>query len=301
MQANPESASVLPKETAKDLTQKAKDFTSADDIIKFANDLKSTYGQYTYNAVKDLTAAKLPDETQAAINLAIQNPVGNHERIRLLYEAAKVGDKGIDEAYKATTFSGSGLFSSGTADPKNIDDKLISDASETLQAMDHEGYSIEDKVRNFKIASSVAKAYRIKNPSVSESEAVDFTRSLDTERYGFASLNGIQYRVPKHDQTGNVYNVSEIEDRLKSHYDAIEFKTNATDDAIAKNIGQNLKKLAVPFLNSKQDGVRFRSPSGEVLQDKSGKIAELKFKDVIGLPTPYEIQQQQINKSFEGQ
>ena len=296
MQGNTENASVMPKETAKELTQKAKDFTSADDIIKFAGQLQSSYGQYTYNAVKDLTDAKLPDETQAAINLAIQNPIGNHERIRLLYETSKLGDKGIDEAYKVTTFSG--LISGSPGDPKNIDAKLVGDSSDTLQAMSREGYTIADMNRNFNITSAVAKAYRIKNPSVSEGDAIDFALSLEKEKYGIASLNGIQYRVPKVSPNGTVYDVNEIEDRLKSHYDNIEFKANVTDAAIAKNIGENLKKLAVPFLNAKQDGVRFRSPSGEVLLDTSGKIAELKFKDIIDQPTPYELRQEEINKSF---
>jgi hypothetical protein len=297
LQPTPETASVMPKDAALQTVEKIKDFTSADQIVQLANEMKSTYQKYTYNAVKDLTDAKMPDEYQAAINLAIQDPVSNHERIRLLYEVAKVGDKGIDEAYKTATFSG--LISKSPGDPNKIDEKLVSDGSDILQAMDREGYSIEDQGRNFKITSSLAKAYRIKNPSVSEEDAVNYALAIQTEKYGFAEINGAQYRVPKASQDGTAYDVSEIEGRLKSHYDTMEFKVNSADEEIARNIGSNLKKLAVPFLNAKQDGIRFRAPSGDVLLDKTGKVAELKFKDVIEKPTPEEIRQERINASFD--
>lgn len=294
-QPNPATASVVTKNNAAQIVQQIKDAASPDQIIILADQIKSKYGKYTYNAIRDLADAKMPDEYQAAINLALQDPVDNHERIRLLYEAGKSGYETINEIYKTTVFT-KGYDSAG--DPKALDDDLISLSYNILQAMDREGYSLEDQRRNFKITSSLAKTYRIKNPSISQDDAIDFALSYQNDKYDFAELNGTKYRVPRSSPEGTAYDVKEINERLASHYENIEFNVNSADEKIAKNIGANLKNIAIPFLNATQDGVRFRSPSGEVLLNKTGQIAELKFKDVIANPTPYEIKQERINASF---
>lgn len=277
-QQNPQTASVIPKESASQITQQLMNAQKPEEIAQFANDLKQEYGDYAPNAVNDLKRAKLPDEHEAMLSLALDNPVKNNEAISLLMDAAKVGSKGIDEAYKLTVTTG--IFTSSPGDPKIVDEKVVSDSGEFVKSMLNEGYSFEEVSRNIAITSTLAKAYQIKNPSAGVEDATAFAMRQVTEKYKFAELNGIKYRVPID------YDVNAVEDRIQQFYAAMEFSTGKGD--IASNADAHLKEIAAPFLNAKKDGIRFRAPNGELLLDKSGKPAELNFDAVISNETPRE-------------
>lgn len=284
MQADPLTASVIPNSTSKQMVEQVNNFSNSDELVGFAQHLRSQYGEYAVNALRDLRNAKLPDAAQAAISLAIENPETNHERIALLHEVSRAGDKGLDDAFRQLT----------AQKPVDLEATLAENAADSAKAMLNEGYSVEDVTRNINITSSLAKAYMVKNPNADAGDAIDFAMKGHDEKYKYAELNGVKYRVPTRDKYGTILDVNDIEERLKSHYDNMKFKLSATDKAIAENASKSIKELAIPYLNAEKDGIRFRSPTGDILYGEDGKPAEMKFSQVLSQPTPREIQKQKV-------
>ena len=282
MQGDPVTASVLPKEAAKTIAARAEEFNSADDIVALAGELSGQYQEFAPNALNDLMKQKLPLAQATALNLAMKDPSGNMDRIRILHEISKAGSDGINKAYKEITGD----------DPKAVIDSVFSEHEDYIRAVSVEGSSIAQIEKSMDLTASVAKAYKIKNPDVNINDAINYALSQDVERYKVAEINGSKFRVPTHDRTGMVIDLDAVESRVEEALAAMpddSFSVSAADSALARAAREPIAKLVKPYLNETSDGVKFRTPAGDVLRNKDGSPVQFTFKDVISFPTKSEL------------
>lgn len=281
MQPNPMTASVLPIETAKQVVQKAKEFNSPDEIVQLAGQLANQYQEYTPNALNDLVKQKLPLAQATAINLALENAPGNMDRISLLHEISKMGGDNLNKAYREIA----------NTDPKSTDLSVASEYEQYINSLSNEGASLEQITEGVNLSSSIAKAYKIKNPDVNEKEAIEFALKHDKESYKIGKINGADFRIPARDKTGMLLNASEIENRLDQAIKSIPTESisiGELDSTAAKLSNKSIVNLVRPFLSATKDGVMFRLPSGDVLKGNDGVPMEMKFSDIISMPTKSE-------------
>lgn len=282
MQSNPMTASVLPIETAKQVVHKAKEFNSPDEIVQLAGQLANQYQEYTPNALNDLIKQKLPLAQATAINLALENAPGNMDRISLLHEISKMGGDNLNKAYREIA----------NTDPKSTDLSVAAKYEEYIASLSNEGVPLDQITEALTLNSSLVKAYKIKNPDVSEGEAIDFALKSDKDKYKIGRINGSDFRIPARDKTGMVLDASSIEDRARQALKAIPVDSLAIgelDSSAAKLAHKSILELVRPFLSGSEDGVRFRSPSGDVLKNYDGTPVEFKFKDLMYIPTKTEL------------
>lgn len=269
MQQNPLTASVIPNDTSSQLVDQIKNAKNPEDVTKIAEEIAGNYGAFTRNALLDLKRAKLPDEHEGMISLHLKNSSAYSEHIRLLGDAAKAGDGGINNAYQEIR----------GAKAKDIDEVITEKMNGYTETLLNEGYSFDEVNRQVKLASTLAKSYLVRNPSVSDDDAISFAIQPFSEDT-IADLNNAKFSIP------SKYNASIVEDKLPAFYDEMDFEVTARQQEIASRAGSSLKELAVPFLSPTQDGLMFRAPDGEILLGKNGMPAELKFDDIISKPIP---------------
>lgn len=288
MQTGAQTPSVLGKKAAKETVGAIKAASNVDEIVALSQQMKSRYGEFSYNAMLDLKRAGLPPEKEAIMQMAADDPQGNIANIQILNDLSGVGNKELKELYEGVAFDGG--FSSGTAKAADIEVMVTEEMGDSIAAMVTEGRDFEEINAELSLTNRLAKGIRIKNPAMSDEEAAKQANSYVANKYKSAGLNGIKYRVPVR------YDVDQVEERLEEKMPEMDIVAGALDREIEKISARSIKEIAVPFLNSKGDALRFRSPNGEILLNSAGDIAEITFDDIIATETPRERRDRKVKQ-----
>lgn len=277
MQDDPATATVIGSTRAKAIALAINNFNSVDDYASAISTIKSQYGNYTPNAVRDIVSkGKLSPEQGAALQLSAKDPDMFATEINLLIEAGKSGgEKAINAAYKdrfGVTASSSG----------EIDSVIATETNDLTSTLYNEDYNFEQVNSVINTIGILAKSYRIKNPSASNKDAVTFAKGLFDKQYKNAQMNGVNFRVP------GEYDQSLIEKRAEEAFNKTELFISEPNKRIADAIASTLHKTAKPSMTADGKGIRFTDLNGSPVLDTEGNPVVFSFYDLMKNPTENE-------------
>jgi hypothetical protein len=259
---NPQYASVIENETAKSMVEKLNQSAGTDDVVAFASNLQQTYGKYMPNAIRDLkTQGKMKPEFEGALSLSLYNNPNFKEHIDLLSQVGATGKEAVASVWRDNGFK-----------QKDLTEKLAVATEEWKKLQIAEGQSPDTA-----ILESMVMAKMNKDLTGDYDKAIEWAMTPDAQNYRTAQLDGIQYRIPTLDAQGNPQDANAIEDRVQQAYADMLPRIAEMNKKKDYHLGDKIS----PYLNDEQDGLYFKTFTGEPILDEQGNRLSIKFKDVI--------------------